>query len=250
MDGGAWGRGEGPGGRWATGVPSHGLPHHGHLLLQLIQLLLFLFLLAAPILRSGGGGRVLTAGLQGEGRAPRFREARDPSLYAPWKRECRRWAGGGGVRGSNGLARGREGRGWRKDPSPSVPPLVAGPRALSWRFREGRGPRGSGAAYCWALLGFYWLRKPCCLILNGTKTLKSSILHYLEHWQAVARVGGRFEVEQPVGGLCPDARDAERSGDGEAPGGAESLGSWRSGGGAGGAMGRADGLREAISQGV
>lgn len=105
------------------------------------------------------------------------------------------------------------------------------------------------AAYCWALLGFYWLRKPCCLILNRTKTLKSSILHYLERWQAVARVGGRFEVEQPVGGLCPDATDAERSGDGEAPGGAESLGSLGSGGGAGGAMGRADGLREAIGRG-
>lgn len=57
-------------------------PYHGNLLLQLIELLLFLFLLATPILRSGGGRRILTPCLKKEGRAQLIRET-GWSLFTP-----------------------------------------------------------------------------------------------------------------------------------------------------------------------
>ena len=62
-------------GRFSHGLAGQAGAHHGHFLLQLIQLLLFLFLLAAPIFRSGGCRRVLTAGLQEEERTWGVREA-------------------------------------------------------------------------------------------------------------------------------------------------------------------------------
>lgn len=63
-------------------------PHHGHLLFQLIQLPLFLLLLAASILCSGGGRRGLASVLKEEGRAePLFPpDGREPR---PW--EWRQW---------------------------------------------------------------------------------------------------------------------------------------------------------------
>lgn len=73
--GGALGaQGEGRAPRLGTPSPR---PHHGHLLLQLVQLLLLLLLLAAPILRGGGRGRVLTSGLR-EGRGVRGATAAAP----------------------------------------------------------------------------------------------------------------------------------------------------------------------------
>lgn len=70
-------------------------PHHGHLLLQLIQLLLLLFLLAASIFRSGGCRGVLAAGLWEGGRAQGVREAGGWSLYSHWTAwEPRPWEWG------------------------------------------------------------------------------------------------------------------------------------------------------------
>lgn len=64
--------------------------HHGHFLLQLIQLLLFLLLLATSILRGGGGGRVLAAGLQ---------EEWGTVIRRGWAADCRhtKWSGSSGT---------------------------------------------------------------------------------------------------------------------------------------------------------
>lgn len=61
------GAGEASEGRGLGGAqPGSPQPYHDHLLLQLVQLLLFLLLLATPILRRGAGG-VLAASLPGGG---------------------------------------------------------------------------------------------------------------------------------------------------------------------------------------